>query len=194
LGSLPASHLGQIRRGGHHEGRKPPVDPDKSWMSAGEALGMTAVGVEVRSVDVEADIPADAMPANCGEQDSRPGRDDWLAAVRVDLTDGAKQSSQTACVIVDSDRADGRQGHRAGVAFADPDAEATSPALSIAQPEAIAAASLTLESRGAGLATFALAVLRLGVGGKGPDRGRRQPPRTPVRRPVAARTGPSRAW
>jgi hypothetical protein len=137
-------------------------------MSAGEALGMTAVGVEVRSVDVEADIPADAMPANCGEQDSRPGRDDWLAAVRVDLTDGAKQSSQTACVIVDSDRADGRQGHRAGVAFADPDAEATSPALSIAQPEAIAAASLTLESREAGLATFALAVLRLGVGGKGP--------------------------
>jgi hypothetical protein len=71
-------------------------------------------------------------------------------------------------VIVDSDRAEGWQGHRAGVAFADSDAEAASSALSIAQPKAVAATSLTLESREAGLATFALAVLRLGVGGKGP--------------------------
>jgi hypothetical protein len=54
------------------------------------------------------------------------------------------------------------------MAFADPDAEGTSSALSIVQPKAVAAASLALESREAGLAIFALAVLRLGVGGKGP--------------------------
>jgi hypothetical protein len=80
-------------------------------MPAGGAPRMTAVGVEVWSADVEADLPADAMPADRGEQDPCPWRDGWLAAVRVDLTDGAKQSQQTATVIVHSDRADGRQGH-----------------------------------------------------------------------------------
>jgi hypothetical protein len=36
-------------------------------MSAAEALRMTAVGVEVRGVDIEAHIPADVLAADRGK-------------------------------------------------------------------------------------------------------------------------------
>jgi hypothetical protein len=106
-------------------------------------------------------------PISVPSEDLRARRDDRLAGQRVELLDWPKQPPQPPGVIVDAESPDTRQGNRAGMTLPDPDREGPAPGLLVAQPEAVAAASLVPASREADPVALALASLRVPVGGKG---------------------------
>src|SRR5512132_729455 len=112
--------------------------------------------MKVGGLHVEADIPAGAVPAHGSEQDLGARRHHRLPSGAVEVGDWAQQPPQSASVIVDTDRSDARQGHRAGMALTDP------------QSKAVAAATLAFPLREADPAALAVIALGLGVGGKRP--------------------------
>ena len=108
------------------------------------------------------------MPADGGGQDVGPGRHDRLPGVGVSLCDRTEQPPQPAGVIVNPDRADPRQSHRAGTDLTNPDTAAAALALVVAEPEAVMAASLALAPRKAHPLPLAAARPGLGIGGERP--------------------------
>ena len=98
---------------------------------------MATVGVQVGGLYVEADIPAGPVPTDGREQDLGARCHLGLPGASVELGDRTQQSPQPAGVIVDSDHADSRQGHRAGTARTDADRAAAAVAVLVAKPEAV---------------------------------------------------------
>jgi hypothetical protein len=90
LGSLPAADFGAVRGGGDHQRRQAPIYPDPTTMLASWAHGVVVLLVQVRSVEVEADIPAAAMTADRGEQDLGAWRRSRVPDIGVGLCDRAQ--------------------------------------------------------------------------------------------------------
>jgi hypothetical protein len=103
--------------------------PQRTQGAAAAAQLMAALAVEVRRLKVEAHTPAGTMPADGGRQDLGPGRHDRLPSVEASLCDGTKQPPQPAGVIVNPERADPWQSHRAGTDLTNPDMAAAALAL-----------------------------------------------------------------
>jgi hypothetical protein len=83
---------------------EPPIDTHPATLLAAGAPGMAPFAVKVRSTDVEAHIPPDSVPADGGEHNLGQRRDHTLTCPRVDAFGGPKQPSQSAGVVVHSDR------------------------------------------------------------------------------------------
>jgi hypothetical protein len=98
-------------------------------MVVGGAAWVTALRVEVRRLDVEADVPASAVPTTGREQDPGPRRDHKLPGASIVLRDGTEQPPQSTGVVMYMNRADLRQSHRAGMTFPDRIDQAALPAL-----------------------------------------------------------------
>ena len=128
-----AADLGSGGGGRHGEGGKATVDPDKPAMVVGGSGCVTALRVEVGRLDVQADVPAPAMPTTGREQDPGPRRNHNLSGARIVLRDGTEQPPQPTRVVMYPNRADPRQGYRAGMAFPDPDRPGTAAARLIAE-------------------------------------------------------------
>jgi hypothetical protein len=108
---------------------------------------VTALRMEVRRLDVEADVPASAVPTTGREQDPGPRRHHKLPGASIVLRDGTEQPPQSTGVVMYTNRADLRQGHRAGMTFPDPDQPGAAAARLIAEPEALAATTFALVPR-----------------------------------------------
>ena len=163
LGCCEAANLGSGGGGYYGEGGKATVDPDKAAMVVGGTGWVTTLRVEVRRLDVEADVPTSAMPTTGGEEDSGPRRHHELPVSRI-LRDGTEQPPQPTGVVMYTNRADPRQGHRARMAFSNPDRRGAAAARLIAEPEALAAATLALVPREADPASLGLGDPALFVG------------------------------
>jgi hypothetical protein len=153
------------------QGRGPPDEPDMIVRRVGS---MAAFGVQVGGVDVEADIPAGAVPADRGEQDLGTRRHHRLSSIRIEVGDRAEQPSQPTGLVVDSNSADGRQGHRARMAIPDSDQQSAALASLVAESEAVPTTPLSFPPREPNPPASRMTALGLGVGGQGPtqiDRG-----------------------
>jgi hypothetical protein len=64
---------------------------------------VTAFGVQVGGLDVEADIPAGAVPADRGEQDLGPRRHHRLPGGGIEVGDRAEQPPQPAGIVLHAD-------------------------------------------------------------------------------------------
>ena len=131
---------------------------------------MTAFGVQVGGLDIEADMPAGAVPADRREQDSGARRHYRLPCGWVEVGDRAKQPPQPAGVMVNSDNADCWQGHRAGMTIPNSDRGDASTAVLVAKPETIPTAALALPLREANPPALAVAALGLCVGRQRPTK------------------------
>jgi len=125
--------------------------------------------MQVRGLDVEADIPAGAVPADRGEQDLGTWRHHRLPGTWGELGDRAEQPPQPAGVVVDANDADGRQGHRAGMVLTDPDRAPAAFALLVAEPEAVPTAPFAFPPREADPNPMRVGVV-VAVGGECPTK------------------------
>ena len=167
LGCREAADLGSGGGGRYGESGKAAVDPDKPAMVVGRAGWVMALRMEVRRLDVEADVPASAMPTTGREQDPGPWRHHELPGARIVLRDGTEQPPQPTSVVMYTNRADPRQGHRARMAFPDPDRPGAAAARLIAEPEALAAATFALAPREADPSSLDIGDPTLFVGRQG---------------------------
>ena len=135
-GCSEAADLGPVRSRCHSERDEASVQPNKPVI-AGRSGQVATVGVQVGGLHVEADIPAGPVPTDGREQDLGARCHLGLPGASVELGDRTQQSPQPAGVIVDSDHADSRQGHRAGTALTDADRAAAAVAVLVAKPEAV---------------------------------------------------------
>ena len=69
LGRLEAGDLAPVRGGRNSERGKAAIHPDKPVSIAGGPGCVAALGMQVGGMDVEAEIPAGAVPSDRGEQD-----------------------------------------------------------------------------------------------------------------------------
>ena len=151
--------------GCHGERGKAAVHPDEPGIIAGGGAGRVAAGgMQVGGSYVEADIPTGTVTADRGEQDLATRRHHRLPGVGVEMGDRAKVSPQPTGIVVDADRADGRQGHGAGMALPDPDREGAALAVLVAEPKPSWTAPLAFPPREAGPPALAAAVFGVGVG------------------------------
>jgi hypothetical protein len=95
-GRRETADLGSGGGGSYGERGKSTVDPDKPGVVVGEARWVAAVRVEVRRLDVEADVPASAMPTTGREQDPGPRGHHELPGASIVLRDRAEQPPQPA--------------------------------------------------------------------------------------------------
>ena len=153
--------------GRHGESGKATVHPDKPTMIVARAGWVTALRVEIRRVDIEADEPASAMPTTGREQDPSPRRHHRPSGLRIVSRVGTKQSPQPTGVVMYTNHADPGQGHGAGMAVPDPDRAGAAAARLIAESEALAAATFAFAPREADLPCFGLASPTLFVGRQG---------------------------
>jgi hypothetical protein len=167
LGCREAADLGSGGGGCYGEGGQATVDPDKVAMVVGGTGWVTALRVELRRLDIEADVPTSAMPTTGGEEDSGPRRHHRIPGASIILRDGTEQPPQPTGVVMYTNRADPWQGHRAGMTLPDPDRPRAAAARLIAGSEALAAATLALASREASPASFSLGDSTLFVGRQG---------------------------
>src|SRR4029450_13887344 len=128
---------------------------------------VTALRMEVRRLNVEADVPASAVPTTGREQDPGPRRHHELPGARIVLRDGTEQPPQPTGVVMYTNRADLRQSHRAGMTFPDPDQPGAATARLIAEPEALAATTFALVPREADPPSLDLGDPTLFVGHQG---------------------------
>lgn len=97
---LEAADLGSRGGGRYGEGGKATVHPDKPAMVVGGAAWVTALRMEVRRLNVEADVPASAVPTTGREQDPGPRRHHELPGASIVLRDGTEQPPQPTGVVM----------------------------------------------------------------------------------------------